>query len=227
MIYNDAPQLGRRWRGFFLTLDGPGGVGKSTVTLNLCAQLVAIGVPTYATTEPSHGSIGELARHGTHEFGGRALACLVAADRHHHLKTEIRPALDDGRLVVCDRYLASSLVLQRLDEVPVEYVEAINEGADRPDLSVILTADPDTIRARLTGRGESHGRFEEADQVERELAYYVDAAARLTARGVDVITLNVEGHKPDETAALIGAAMAERWASVMTSTTEHHQGKHE
>ncbi|MEU6071861.1 hypothetical protein ABZ864_47440 [Streptomyces sp. NPDC047082] len=48
-----------------------------------------------------------------------AMACLVAADRYHHLAQEIRPALQRGNVVLCDRYIASSLVLQVIDGLPV------------------------------------------------------------------------------------------------------------
>ncbi|MEU4445453.1 hypothetical protein AB0K14_26500 [Actinosynnema sp. NPDC050801] len=59
--------------------------------------------------------LGELARRGIDAYRGMALTCLCAADRHHRLDTEIQPALREGRVVLCDRYVASSLVLQGLD----------------------------------------------------------------------------------------------------------------
>ncbi|HKS50107.1 MAG TPA: hypothetical protein VJT49_34380 [Amycolatopsis sp.] len=68
-----------------------------------------------------------------------ALACLCAADRHHQFATEIVPALREGQVVVCDRYVASSLVLQGLDGLSAEVVWQLNHGVYRPDLSVILT----------------------------------------------------------------------------------------
>lgn len=68
-----------------------------------------------------------------------ARACLVAADRYHCLATEIRSALAAGKIVLCDRYVASSYVLQHLDGVPIEFIEALNADANRPDLAVILT----------------------------------------------------------------------------------------
>ncbi len=67
--------------------------------------------------EPSPTPLGQLIRAGTGECTGMALACLVAGDRHHHLATEIRPALAARQIVLCDRYLPSSLVLQRMDGI--------------------------------------------------------------------------------------------------------------
>lgn len=82
-----------------------------------------------------------------HEYRGMAMACLVAADRYHHLATAIRPALTRGTVVICDRYVASSLVLQRLDDIPLETVWVINRLTDRPALPVILAGDPAASRA--------------------------------------------------------------------------------
>jgi dTMP kinase len=207
---------GRRWAGFFLTIDGPGGVGKSTVTETLTSRFLAAGVPAHRTTEPSSGPIGELARHGTRQFHSAALACLVAADRYHHLTTEIRPALDAGSLVICDRYVASSLVLQRRDGLTVEYIEAINRHAEHPDLAVILTAHAALIRARLADRG-SHGRFEDADATGTELVFYAEAARRLIDQGVAVLTIDCVGQTPDQLAATIAGAAMQRWANVAKS----------
>jgi dTMP kinase len=213
-----------RWRGFFVTIDGPGGVGKSTAVAALTADLASRCIPVQQTTEPSRGPIGMLARHGTHEFSGHALACLVAADRYHHLDVELRPTLKAGRLVLCDRYVASSLVLQRRDGVPLEFIDAINSGADAPDLAVILIADAATIRARLRNRGTSHGRFEDTDGTAVELGYYAQAAQHLAHRGVDVLTVDVDGHSPGDTAAVITNAIRTRWASLAEQPTDSQQG---
>lgn len=65
--------------GLLVTLDGPSGVGKTTVSALVRDRLAVTGVPVVLTTTPSSSSLGELARYGTHEFFGAALACLVAA----------------------------------------------------------------------------------------------------------------------------------------------------
>ncbi|MBO0874853.1 MAG: dTMP kinase [Pseudonocardia sp.] len=122
-----------------MTIDGPGGVGKSTTTRYLHRRLATRGYDVYATAEPSDDALGRLARRpGT--YTKHALACLVAADRYHHLDTEIHPALRAGRIVVSDRYVPSSYVLQRIDGVPLDFIEAINTDTDIPDLAVLLTA---------------------------------------------------------------------------------------
>jgi dTMP kinase len=127
-------------RGVFVTVDGLGGAGKSTTVQHLRRYLAEQGHTVHATTEPSYKQLGTLARHGTDTYSGHALACLVSADRYHHLDAEIRPHLAAGRIVVCDRYVAS-YVLQRMDGVPIEFIEAINAAVDVPDLAVILTTE--------------------------------------------------------------------------------------
>ncbi|MQY03589.1 dTMP kinase [Actinomadura macrotermitis] len=147
-------------RGLLVSLDGPGGAGKTTLAAAITARLHRDGIAATHTTQPSHGPIGQLARAGTHQYRGLTLACLVAADRYHHLDTQIRPALAAGHIVICDRYTPSSHVLQVLDGVDPAFVALLNQHADPPDLAVILTCDPGELTRRLTARG-SHGRFED------------------------------------------------------------------
>ena len=89
--------------GLLVTLDGPGGTGKTTATAAAAAVLRRRGRPVHATGEPSAGPVGTLARSLVNQVTGHALACLVAADRYHHLATDIRPGLAAGHIVVCDR----------------------------------------------------------------------------------------------------------------------------
>ena len=192
-----------RMPGTLITLDGPGGVGKSTATTLVAATLAASGIPVHATAQPSRAPLGELARHGTDTYQGMALACLCAADRHHQLATEILPALREGRVVVCDRYVASSLVLQGLDGLPAAVVWQLNHGVYRPDLAVILTGDPAVINARLRARG-GHSRFERAaDNSDRETAAYLHAETDLRRRGWPVVSLHATSDSPDTIAAAI------------------------
>jgi dTMP kinase len=192
-----------RLAGTLVTLDGPGGVGKSTAVRRIVDTLTAAGLPLHATTQPSRAPLGELARHGTDTYRGMALACLCAADRHHQLEVEILPALRDGKVVVCDRYVPSSLVLQGLDGLSSDTVWQLNRGVYRPDLSLILNGDPHVIDSRLRGRG-AHSRFERAaDNSDREAALYVRAAADLQSRGWPVTTLDCTTDAPDAVAERI------------------------
>jgi dTMP kinase len=193
----------RRLAGTLVTLDGPGGVGKSTAAQMVVDTLAAAGLPMHATAQPSRAPLGELARHGTDTYRGMALACLCAADRHHQLEVEIKPALRQGKVVVCDRYVASSLVLQGLDGLSSDTVWQLNHGVYCPDLTVILNADPQVIDSRLRGRG-GHSRFERAeDNSDMESGLYVHAVVDLQAKGWPVATLDLTTDTPDTIAARI------------------------
>lgn len=190
-------------RGVFATIDGLGGAGKSTVTRQLEELLTARGYCTHITTQPSRSPLGELARHETDRYSGRALACLIAADRYHHLATEIRPKLAENTIVVCDRYVASSYVLQRMDGVPSEFIDAINAAADVPDLAVILTAHPATTAQRIQRRG-AHSRFESGiESSQAEADYYSDAYERLAAHGYPLLTIDTTSTAPEAVATRI------------------------
>jgi hypothetical protein len=108
----------------------------STTTAALVSQrLAAAGLQVRATGEPSRTPLGEMIRASTDLYRGMALACLVAGDRHHHLATEIRPQRRAGAIVICDRYLPSGLVLQRMDGVGWDTIWQLNAGAETPGLS--------------------------------------------------------------------------------------------
>ncbi|MGW5689310.1 dTMP kinase [Nonomuraea sp. NPDC003754] len=167
----------------FIAVDGPGGAGKSTLLPILGAAFEEAGHSVHLTREPSQGVLGRTARERTADFRGIALACLVAADRFHHLVEEIEPALARGQLVLCDRYVPSSYVLQVLDGVPLNYIRQLNAPARRPDVAIILTAAPHILEARLRERGV-HSRFEHDGSSEPEVRMYDDLADILAADGL-------------------------------------------
>lgn len=183
--------------GLFVVLDGPSGVGKSTVARLLTERLTAAGHRCVATKEPSAGPIGELARSGTHRFNGLTLACLVAADRYHHLATEIRPALAAGYVVVCDRYLPSSLVLQRLDGVSAADVWSLNAHVEPPDLTIILSGDPQMCGRHAAQRG-TYSRFHGG--LAGEADAYRDVASVLALAGYPTITHAIGQDSPERVA---------------------------
>lgn len=162
--------------GFLVTIDGPNGSGKTFLTRAIESELRAAGVEVHCTAQPSPSPLGEMVRGAEQEVRGRGLACLVAADRHQQVEGEIAAHLGAGEVVLCDRYIESSLVLQRIDEVETEFIVAVNAGIRRPDLRIRLLADPETIEARLAARAPDPGRrLEQSAGPERELELYEEA----------------------------------------------------
>lgn len=190
-------------RGMFVSVDGPSGAGKSTIVAHLAQLLVAAGEEVHVTAEPSNGPIGSLCLELTDSVTGHALACLYAADRYHHVASEIRPRMEDGLTVISDRYIPSGLVMQRFDGIDLAFLWQLNAEAYRPDLAVILEADPEVIAERLRERGP-HNRFQLTPGSSRaEVHFYRQATERLTAAGFDALKVDVNQKPPEQAAAFI------------------------
>ncbi|KOU53990.1 dTMP kinase [Streptomyces sp. WM6378] len=193
-------------RALFITVDGPGGTGKSTTIQHTTPLLTAAGHTVHTTTQPSPNRFGTTVRHMANEMRGCSLALAVAADRFHQLDTEIQPHLDVGHTVLLDRYLPSTLVLQRLDGLSIDYLLTINQHLAVPDLAVILLADPNTVLARLEKRGTKH-RFEaDPKSTLRELELYQEAIPLLTHLGYPTVTIDTTHLTPEGVAQAIARA---------------------
>jgi len=190
-------------RGLFVSVDGPSRAGKSTIVHHLTQLLVGAGEEIHVTAEPSNGPIGILCRELTDTVTGHALACLYAADRYHHLEAEVRPNTEAGRTVISDRYIPSGLVMQRFDGIDPVFLWQLNAEADRPDLAVILEADPEVISERLRERGP-HNRFQlSPGSSHAEVHFYRQATERLIQAGFDVLRVDCNQKPPEQSAALI------------------------
>jgi dTMP kinase len=134
-------------RGRFITFEGGEGTGKSTHAARLAERLKALGVGVHQTREPG-GSVGaEIIRYiilsgAAKPFGAEAEAVLFAAARNDHLNTVIRPALERGIWVICDRFADSTRVYQGVagdvDSRSIRALERIVVGDTKPDITFIL-----------------------------------------------------------------------------------------
>jgi dTMP kinase len=139
-----------------------------------------------------------------------AIACLVTADRYQRLDHDVRPALRGGSIVLCDRYVPTSLVLQRIDGVQPPFLLQLNQYADVPDLTVILTGDPEQLRARAHLRG-TYSRFYR-DESGDDVILYHGVGRELIEAGWPVIYHQVTGESAEAVATILLAAILERIA---------------
>jgi len=139
-------------RGIFICVEGLDGCGKTTQAKLLARRLKKDYDAVY-TAEPSNGKIGKIIKKNylhTDKRGSAVVeALLFAADRFEHLKSEVLPALDEGKLVVSDRYAYSSLAYQGATGLDLEWIEKINEHAIRPDMALFIDVEPETVIRRL------------------------------------------------------------------------------
>jgi dTMP kinase len=151
--------------GYFITLEGIDGSGTTTQLASIKEFLVAQGRTVHTTCEPSSLPMGRMLRQaltGDLPLASDTMAALFAADRLDHISREILPALDNGDIVVSDRYLMSSLAYQSL-EVPMDWVQKLNCRALRPDLTFFFRVSPDVALSRRQKRGAKEERFEAND----------------------------------------------------------------
>jgi dTMP kinase len=142
-------------KGAFICIEGLDGCGKTTQAKLLAKKLSASHGAVY-TAEPSRGKIGTYIRN-SYLYGEKRLsivleALLFAADRIEHLENEVIPALNEGRLVISDRYVYSSLAYQGAAGLSLEWIEKVNEHALKPDLAVFVDVDLETVMRRLKTR---------------------------------------------------------------------------
>jgi dTMP kinase len=189
--------------GMFIAIEGPNGVGKTTTATLLAARLRdRHEFPVHLTTEPSNTPLGRLLRSSESVLAGRALALAIAADRYAHLESEVVPLLDNGHHVVSDRYVQSSLVLQRVDGLSLSEIWRYNAYVLPPTVSFYLQDEPDVIRDRLATRGEL-SRLELTGSPGRELTLYDEAYKFLRRHDWEQAKIDCHGKAPEQVVAAI------------------------
>ncbi len=164
----------------FITLEGPDGVAKSTQVELLCDHLEAQGLSVYRTLEPTKDKIGVMIREilqGDTKYDPMSLLLLFLADRMEHIVT-IREKLLQGKIVVCDRYLGSTIVYQyflQRDELPHGIEGLFTALAPywlTPTVTFLLQAPLPVILERLKARGTKREIFEDEKTIARTHDFY-------------------------------------------------------
>ena len=165
-------------KSFFIVIDGIDGSGTTTHSSLLAGFLEGKKYKVHLTQEPSNSEIGNLLRKflKNKDVPPTTDALLFAADRDMHYHNEIKKKLDEGYIVISDRYVESSLIYQSLqsDKISIEWVKEINRFAKAPDLTIILDIDPKISLARKTQ--ENLEKFEDTSFLEKVRELYLKRA---------------------------------------------------
>ncbi|MGA2680280.1 MAG: dTMP kinase [Candidatus Bathyarchaeia archaeon] len=139
-------------KGVFICVEGLDGSGKTTQAQILTDRLNK-SCRAFYTAEPSCGRTGAFIREGC-LYGEKRLpvaaeALLFAADRIDHVENEIKPALEEGKVVICDRYLYSSYAYQGGAGLNLGWIKRINSYALKPDYAIFVDVPPERVLERL------------------------------------------------------------------------------
>lgn len=172
-------------RGLFITFEGGDGAGKSTQIAAVRDWFADRGFEVETTFEPGATEVGKelrrLIQFGPEDVDPRSEALMYAADRAYHVATVIRPALEAGKVVLCDRYLDSSVAYQgAARELGVDEIRQLSLWAVEgllPDMTFLLDLPPEVGRSR---QEEEPDRLERAgggfhEQVRREYLRMAEA----------------------------------------------------
>ncbi len=206
-------------RGRFITFEGGEGSGKSTHAKRLAERLKSLGLEVVLTREPGGSPGAEIIRHillsgAAKPLGAETETILFAAARDDHVRSVIRPALVDGKWVICDRFIDSTRVYQgalgSVDPKLIRGLERVTVGTAMPDLTFILDVPASVGLARATGRRG----IREADRFESESVEFHDdlrRAYRLLAEEEPRRIVVIDGRPPrDIVAQRIWTAVSER-----------------
>lgn len=150
-------------KGIFISLEGPEGAGKTTVLSVVSERLQEEGYPVLVTREPGGIKISEAIRevildNNNTEMDAKTEALLYAAARRQHLVEKVIPALEEGMIVLCDRFIDSSLAYQGYARgLGIDEVLKINEFAIEgtiPDLTIYFDISPEEGLARVLNNTE-------------------------------------------------------------------------
>lgn len=164
-------------RGYFITVEGSDGVGKSTQIHNIENYFLKLGYEVQLTREPGGTRIGDKLRDilldvSNDEMNEMTEMLIYAASRAQHIKELIEPSLKKGKIVISDRYIDSSIAYQgygrRLGEDAVKIVNEYASYGLIPDLTFWLDLDPELGRKRILSRSMIQDKDVTFDRIELE-----------------------------------------------------------
>ncbi len=218
-------------KGLFITVEGPDGSGKSTQIEYIREFLDNRGYETIFTREPGGTPVSEKIRaiildKNNSEIAPITEAYLYAASRAQHVAQLIGPALERGKIVVCDRFLDSSIVYQAYARGLGKCVNAINKyavGEYTPDLTILLRLPAEEAMARLCGHKD---RLESEDiSFHRQVAEGYDALQRtFPERIVAVDATRSKEQVRNEVIACLEMFLAKKAAESLYKAEQNNDG---
>jgi dTMP kinase len=162
-------------QGKFIVLDGIDGAGTTTHTEKLADWLISEGFSVLWTQEPTNRRVGSFIQDiiKNNQTSGAVDALLFAADRLDHFEKVIRPALNEGKIVISDRYIEASIAYQTAAGVRMEWIEILNQFVENPDLTIILDIDPER---GLERKVKIEDKFETVPFLEKVRQIYLERA---------------------------------------------------
>ncbi len=173
-------------KGIFIVIEGLDGSGKTTQAKFLAKKLEKT-YKVILTAEPSLGKIGSFIRedclYEDKRLPTEAEALLFAADRIEHMHNEVKPALDDGKIVICDRYIYSSLAYQGNAGLSLDWIKTINARALQPDFSIFIDVAPEKVIERLQRKKSVMETLEIQQRVREVYLKYVEKGELIRVDG--------------------------------------------
>ena len=164
-------------KGVFIVIEGLDGSGKTTQS-KILANKLSENHKVLCTAQPSHGKVGTFIRNDCLYEEKRlpieVEALLFAADRIEHLQTELAPALSEGKIVICDRYIYSSLAYQGSAGLSLDWIKTINARALEPDFALYIDVPPERVLERLQRKKSVMETLETQKKVREIYLKYVE-----------------------------------------------------
>jgi len=155
-------------------LEGIDGSGKTTIANMIIKDLSKMGFKTLYTREPTDSEIVNSVKTTYNDLRDPYVDALTfALDRLLHVKSRISPALEQGYIVVCDRYYYSSVAYQGAMGAPIEWLLEVNKWALQPDIAVYLDIDPVIAIKRKESMTSRFAEFEKLDILYRVREIYL------------------------------------------------------
>jgi len=187
--------------GRFIVLEGPDGAGTTLHSRLLAESFEVNNQPVLLTAEPTAGPIGSWIRallQQKEAMPADALQLLFCADRAWHMETQIIPALEAGKTVICDRFALSTLVYGSSVGLDSDWLTTINEKFLQPDCTILALPPFEVCLERLARRAE-HDMFEEPEllrAVYNAYRHYADTHP-------EIQVVDTSGRKEDTAAQIL------------------------